>query len=137
MKNKKQNFFLIFDIENWLWQFDFGTFWQTVIQCFHKIKWFPLRMLIFFKKNAFYYQPSLKFHNRTDTVDHPFYFYCFSNQMGQFWLKFNYLIIWHFNYKVIIFQSHFFVLFVSVFSTNCQFWWIQNNLITQGEIQGL
>ena len=30
-------------------------------------------------------------------------------------------------------KPSFFVLFVSVFSTNCQFWWIQNNLITQGE----
>ena len=32
----------IFDIENWLWKYDFGTFWQTGAPRILKIQRFPL-----------------------------------------------------------------------------------------------
>ena len=34
-------FLLIFDIQNWLWKYDFGTFWQTVITGRIFLKIFP------------------------------------------------------------------------------------------------
>ena len=49
---------MIFDIKNWLWKYDFGTFWQTVI--FFWTFWFLA------KNHAFLDSSSLKFHNRTD-----------------------------------------------------------------------
>ena len=36
----------IFDIENWLWKYDFGTFWQAGAPHILKIQHFPLSMLI-------------------------------------------------------------------------------------------
>ena len=50
---------LIFDIENWRWKYNFGTFWQTIIH-----RRFPCRLLG--KNLAFQDPPSYKFHNRTD-----------------------------------------------------------------------
>ena len=41
---------LIFDIENWLWKFDFGTFWWTIIHCRIVLKQFLLSMLILGQK---------------------------------------------------------------------------------------
>ena len=40
----------IFDIDNWLWKYDFGTFWQTIIHCRIVLKQFPLSMLILGQK---------------------------------------------------------------------------------------
>ena len=40
----------IFDIENWLWKYDFGTFWQTGAPRILKIQQFPLSMLILGQK---------------------------------------------------------------------------------------
>ena len=37
---------LIFDIDNWLWKYDFGTFWRTIIHCRIVLKQFPLSMSI-------------------------------------------------------------------------------------------
>ena len=31
---------MIFDVENWLWKSDFGTFWHFSITPIHKIQWF-------------------------------------------------------------------------------------------------
>ena len=36
----------IFYIENWLWKYDFGTFWQTIIHCRIVLKQFSLSMSI-------------------------------------------------------------------------------------------
>ena len=44
---------LIFDIENWLWKYDFGTFWRTVIHVRIFLKNFPLSMLILGQKSSF------------------------------------------------------------------------------------
>jgi hypothetical protein len=33
---------MIFDIENWVWKYDFGTFWRTVILRPILLKKFPL-----------------------------------------------------------------------------------------------
>ena len=41
---------LIFDIENWLWKYNFGTFWQTDAPRTFKIQWFPLSMSILGQK---------------------------------------------------------------------------------------
>ena len=35
-----------FDIENWLWKYNFGTFWRTIIHCRIVLKQFPLSMVI-------------------------------------------------------------------------------------------
>ena len=40
----------IFDIENWLWKYDFGTFWQTGAPHILKIQRFPLSMSILGQK---------------------------------------------------------------------------------------
>ena len=40
----------IFDIENWLWKYDFGTFWRTIIHCRIVLKKNPLSMLILGQK---------------------------------------------------------------------------------------
>ena len=56
---------LIFDIQNWLWKYDIGTFWQTVIHWWIEKK--NLWVCWFLAKNlAFYEPPYLKFNNRTD-----------------------------------------------------------------------
>ena len=56
---------LIFGIQNWLWKYDIGTFWQTVIHWWIEKKY--LWVCWFLAKNlAFYEPPYLKFNNRTD-----------------------------------------------------------------------
>ena len=47
-------FFLkkIFDIENWFWKYDFGTFWLTIIHHRIVLKEFPLSMLIIGQKSC-------------------------------------------------------------------------------------
>ena len=37
---------MIFDIENWLWKSNFGTFWHLPTTPILKIQYFPLGMLI-------------------------------------------------------------------------------------------
>ena len=61
---------LIFDVENWVWKYDFGTFWRTVIQQRIFLKQIPLSMLILGQFFAFKDPPSLKFHDRTDITTH-------------------------------------------------------------------
>ena len=41
---------MIFDKENWLWKYNFGTFWQADAPCIFKIQRFPLSMLILGQK---------------------------------------------------------------------------------------
>ena len=41
----------IFDIENWLWKYDFGTFWRTVSHRRICLKKFPLSILILGQKS--------------------------------------------------------------------------------------
>ena len=48
-KNRKIR--MIFDIENWLWKSNFGTFWQLAVNPKLKIQSFSLGMLIFRQKN--------------------------------------------------------------------------------------
>ena len=43
---------LIFDIENWLWKYNFGTFWRTIIHCRIVLKKFPLSVLILGQKSC-------------------------------------------------------------------------------------
>ena len=43
---------LIFDIENWLWKYNFGTFWQTIIQHRIVLKQFPLSVSILGQKSC-------------------------------------------------------------------------------------
>ena len=54
----------IFDIENWLWKHNFGTFWRSIIHHRIVLKQFP--MLILGQNSCILGPPSLKFHNRTD-----------------------------------------------------------------------
>ena len=42
----------ICDIENWLWKYNFGTFWRTIIRCRIVLKQFPLSMLILGQKSC-------------------------------------------------------------------------------------
>ena len=42
----------IFDIENWLWKYDFSTFWRTIIHRMIVLKKFPLSMLILGQKSC-------------------------------------------------------------------------------------
>ena len=44
---------MIFDIENWLWKYDLGTFWRTKIHRPIFLKIFPLSMLILGQKSCF------------------------------------------------------------------------------------
>ena len=43
---------MIFDIGNWLWKSNFGTYWQLAINPKLKIQWFPLGMLILTFENS-------------------------------------------------------------------------------------
>ena len=51
MKKKLRKIRMIFDIENWLWKSNFGTFWQLAINPKLKIQSFPLGMLILSQKS--------------------------------------------------------------------------------------
>ena len=53
MKFFFDKFQLIFDIENWLWKYNFGTFWETGAPRILKIQRFPLSLLIFVQKSCF------------------------------------------------------------------------------------
>ena len=56
---------LIFDLENWLWKYNFGTFWWTVLHW--RIKKKILWVCWFLAKNLVSWDPPLKkFYNRTD-----------------------------------------------------------------------
>ena len=39
-------FLSIFDVKNWLWKYDFGTFWRTGISCRIFLNKIPFSMLI-------------------------------------------------------------------------------------------
>ena len=41
---------MIFDVENWLWNSNSGTFWHLPITPILKIQYIPLGMLIFRQK---------------------------------------------------------------------------------------
>ena len=47
-----EKIWLIFDIQNWLWKYNLGTFWQTIIQRRNVLKQFPLSMLIIGQKSC-------------------------------------------------------------------------------------
>ena len=51
---------MIFDIENWLWESNFGTFWQLAINPKLKIQYFPLGMLILRQKSLQFCIPHLE-----------------------------------------------------------------------------
>ena len=81
--NEKWSPKLIFLNEKINKKLSFGTFWQTVI---HKIKWFPLRILIFGQKPK-KDPPSLKFHNQTDFKLSKWYFtHCVQKVSPQVWI---------------------------------------------------
>ena len=42
----------IFEIENWFWKYNFGTFWRIVIHCRIVLKQFSLSMLILGQKSC-------------------------------------------------------------------------------------
>ena len=46
-----ENFLSIFDIKNWLWKYNFGTFWQTTIHCMIVLKKNHPSMLILGQKS--------------------------------------------------------------------------------------
>ena len=43
---------LIFDVENWLWKYNFGIFWRTIIERRIVLKQFPLSMSILGQKSC-------------------------------------------------------------------------------------
>ena len=47
-----KNFLSIFDIENWPWKYNFGTFWWAIIHCGIVLKEFPLSLLILGQKSC-------------------------------------------------------------------------------------
>jgi hypothetical protein len=53
-----ENFFekirLIFDIENWLWKYNFGTFWGTGAMSIYKIQQFHLNTVDFWAKTLLF-----------------------------------------------------------------------------------
>ena len=51
MKKKLRKIRMIFDIENWLWKPNFGTFYQLAINPKLKIQYFPLGMSILWQKS--------------------------------------------------------------------------------------
>ena len=51
---------LIFDIENWLWKYNFGAFWRTIIHCRIILKQFPLSMSILGQKSCILADPPTK-----------------------------------------------------------------------------
>ena len=57
---------MIFDLENWLWKSDFGTFWHLPITPFLKIQWFPLTTVDFQPKTFLLLYPS--FENSTTDI---------------------------------------------------------------------
>ena len=74
-KNVLQNFYssmkkirkiwIIFNVENWLWKSDFGTFWHLPITPILKIQWFHLTTVDFQPKNlSNFVSLPWKLHNR-------------------------------------------------------------------------
>ena len=59
MKKKLRKIWMIFDIENWLWNSNIGTFWQLVINPKLKIQSFSLSILIL----SNFVSPIWKLHN--------------------------------------------------------------------------
>ena len=54
---------IIFDVENWLWKSNVGTFWHLPINPFLKIQWFLLSMLILRQKPFYFCAPLRKLYN--------------------------------------------------------------------------
>ena len=67
MKTKLRKIRMIFDIENWLWKPNFGTFYQFAINPKLKIQSFPLGVLIRMQK-SFY--PLLKNSTTRTAITH-------------------------------------------------------------------
>ena len=57
---------------NWLWKYNLGTFWQTIIHCRIVLKQFPLSMSIVWQKSCILGPTIFKFHNRTDINEYIF-----------------------------------------------------------------
>ena len=55
---------MIFDIENWLWKSNFGTFWHLPTTPIHKIQQFPLDILFLTKNLSNFVSLTWKLHNR-------------------------------------------------------------------------
>ena len=51
---------MIFDVENWLWKSNFGTFWHLPITPLRKIQWFHLTTVDFYPKSVLILYPSLE-----------------------------------------------------------------------------
>ena len=59
-ENKLRKIRIIFDIENWLWKSNFGTFWHLPTAPIFKIQEFPLGKLILRQKSFLFCTPRLK-----------------------------------------------------------------------------
>ena len=53
---------LIFDIENWLWKYNFSTFWRTIIHHRIVLKQFPLSTSILGHKSCIFKIPQPNWH---------------------------------------------------------------------------
>ena len=51
---------LIFDIENWLWKYNFGTFWGPAAMSIHKIQQFHLNAVDFWPKTLLFRTQQVK-----------------------------------------------------------------------------
>ena len=60
MKKKLRRIQMIFDVKNWLWRLNFGTFWHLHITTILKIQSFSMGMLIFRQKSFQFFTPRLK-----------------------------------------------------------------------------
>ena len=61
---------LILDIENWLWKYDFATFWGSVAKSIYKIQQFHLNTVDVWVKTLVFKDPSSKkLHDVTDITE--------------------------------------------------------------------
>ena len=133
----------IFDIENWLWKYDFGTFWQTIIHCKIVLKQFPLSILILGQKSCILGprifkipQPLLLFLYLFCQIYLHSQHVCFSS-IPRSNLNFNILKIkWYFVTKVdhLYIEKHSVWSFISFSSSNNQFY---ESRISISPIQGV
>ena len=57
---------LIFDIENWLWKYNFGTFWGPGTMSIYKTQQFHLNTVDFWAKTLLFMTHQAKLHDLTD-----------------------------------------------------------------------
>ena len=93
---------LIFDVENWFWKYDFGTFWQTIVHRMIVLKQFPLSMSILGQISCILGPSIFKFHNRTDINIQ----WVYENSL---WLKIKTWLVSYFNTKWNTFQKRFYL----------------------------